>query len=69
MQIQQIVEKFELMASTSLVEQARHLVTSGEAYWSWDPQVETTIGLLFVGTNRAAVVIYDLGEDFESDLG
>jgi hypothetical protein len=64
----QIVASFETIANTETVTQARRAVEKGEAIWIWDPEVDGVVGLVLVGnTNRALVVVYDEGSDFEAD--
>ena len=41
-------------------------VYRGDLKWSPDPQHEGVFGLLVAGTNRAVLIAYDFGEDFET---
>ena len=64
-----VVATFETNADEAVVASCRQLVAAGRAVWVWDPEVETTTGLVLADNRRrAVVVVYDLGADFELDF-
>jgi len=63
-----VVADFEEIASGSIVARCRKAVQTGQAVWIWDPEVETTAGLVLkADQKRALVVVYSEGTDFEVD--